>query len=426
MIRWKSRLGFLLLIFILCLSSGYASVWRVGMAFVTDGQIFDVSFADRLFERLSAQFPQKKLSTDESLAIESKLLHKMQFKAEKTTHNLLLKSDGELKSKSVDAPVPVKAPVLIDTFWIDLEYPKSLSTSIISQDPIVLGHLLQLHDLDQLIVANATEFGGFTRLRISTYGQPFAPGSELLDRIALPQETENLLDQAVIALAKGFYGGSVGAVIFSSVVAGISIHVDGGEIPQRGYSFIAPGTHLVEATALGYQKFKTWVEVLPDGILTVDIPLEPLNQSPILISSLQGACSFWIQPDLHVSLPFLWTQPEIPFIYKARKDGFLPISGQIYVREPTLTLDFNADWMDSNTMMGRSKNAFYTSFGRTLLAFGLMVCTDSISRAISVSATDLVAWQPVVLAGAGILGVSLIDTISRLFAYYRKTQYISQ
>ena len=396
------------------------------MAFITDGRIVDVSLADRLFTRLNAQFSHKKLSTEESLAVESMLLHKIQLEAEKTSHSRILNSDGELQSKSEEPFIPQKIPLVIDTLWIPLEFPQSLSASITSQDPIVLGHLLQLHDLDQLIVAHATEFGGFTRLRISTYGQPIVQGSGLFDRIALPQETEDLLDQAVIALATGFAAGPVGAVVFSSELAGISIFMDGVEIPRLGYFFAAPGKHLVKAAALGYQEYQTWIEVLADEVLIVDIPLEPLNQGPMLISSLQGAASFWIQPDLHVSLPFLWMQPGIPFTFQAGKEDFLPISGQMYVSEPMLTLDFTPGWMNIDATVDRTKDAFYSSLGRTMLAFGITICAESISRVVSVSAVDRVAWQPVVLAGVGVLGVSLIDTISRLFAYYRKTQYISQ
>lgn len=427
MIRRESRLGFLFLILALCMAGAQASAWRVGMVCLTEGRVVDESLSDRLYNRVSSQFPRKNLLPEESQAISARLSSQTQLEAENLAHEALIKNDGVPPARQLASAVNPVIPGQLETLWIYPTFPESLFKAIAAQDPLVLSHLYRTHGLDQFFVAYATVFEGFTRLRIFTFESKSGQVRVLFDRIALPQETESLLDQVVMALAPGFLGGPAGAVTFSTSVTGVQISIDGlGIIPQHGYTFFSPGKHFVRAEAMGYKEFQTWIQILPGELLVVELPLELINPGPLLMVSPQGASSLWIKPDLRVSVPFLWIQPEMPFTYQVRKEGFLPISGHMYVQESVLTLHFEPEWMSLAVTLDRSKDAFYASLGRTVLAFGLTIAADSFSRAISVTVADQVAWQPFILAGAGALGVSFFDTISRLFAYYRKTQYISQ
>jgi hypothetical protein len=396
------------------------------MVCLTDGRVVDVSLPSRLYNRNSSQFSLKTLSPEESQAFSAKLSRKSQLELERQLNAALLKNDGVQSIKPSVSPGAPSISAQMETLWISPAYPIALFEAISRQDPIVLGHLYQMHELDQLFIAYATSFEGFTRLRIFTLGSQNGKIRMLFDKISLPQETENLLDQAVMAMAPELSGGPVGAVVFSTSASGVQISIDGtGVLAQHGYNFLYPGKYLVKAEAMGFRRFQTWIQVLPNELLNVELPLESLHQGPLLIESPQGASSVWIQPDVRVSAPFLLIQPEIPFTYQARKEGFLPVSGHMLMNESVLTLQFEPEWMSLGLTVERTKDAFYASLGRTLLAFGLTVALDSLSRGISATVADQVVWQPVVLAGAGALGVSFFQTVSRLFAYYRKTQYIS-
>jgi|GEM_PF-3812961 len=426
MIRRKSRLGFLFLILTVCLCGAQASVWRVGMICLTDGRVVDVSLPSRLYDRNSSQFPLKTLSHEESQAFSARLLRKSQLEVEKQLNATLLKNDGVQDLKPlVTSGTPVVSTQM-ETLWISPSFPITLSEAITRQDPLVLGHLYQMHELDQLFIAYATAFEGFTRLRIFTLESQYGKTRMLFDKISLPQETETLLDQAVMAMAPELSGGPVGAVVFPTTASGVKISIDGvGVLSQQGYVFLNPGKYLVKAEAMGYREFQTWIQVLPNEVLNIELPLETLDQRPLLIASPQGVSSVWIQPDVRVSAPFLLLQPKVPFTYQARKEGFLPLSGHMYVNESVLTLHFEPEWMSLEVTVDRTKDAFYESLGRSLLAFGLTVALDSLSRGISATVADQVVWQPAVMAGAGVMGVSFFETVFRLFAYYRKTQYIS-
>ena len=416
-----------LLIFFLCATFAYASSsWQVGMIILTDIQKSNLEVGMRLYERFSAQFTTKNLSAIESQAVRNRMLQTALVEAERLAFESTKKNDGVTVSIPYPKPQNNSVGDTIPITWSLLPVPKSLEQSVREGEGIVLEHLVHMHSLDQIIIVSLMSMDRFTRLVLQEFTAHTTVLRTMFDRIAQPQDVSQMILEAMVASASTFNRTAVGALHFTSSALGVKILLnETTPVVPEVILFVEPGNYSVKATARGHEPLFKTIQVVQNTISFVDLPMKKLVSGPLLIQSPQGEASLTILPDFMTTLPHLLLEQELPLLYRAEKTGFITIDSQLMDRQSVLELRFTPDWMTMENTLNRQKDAFYASLGRTLLLVGLSVAMESVSRAASTT-IDRSAWQPAVLASAGLMGVSLTDTIFRLFAYYQKTQYISR
>ncbi len=415
-----------LLTFFICVTLVHASSWQVGMIVLSATQNPDSDIGNRLYERFTAEFTSKVLTTNESLAITDRLEQTSLVDSERVVYESTKKNDGVVTPLQRPNPQDYGIGDEVPIVWSIVPIPELLKQSIAEGDGIVLEHIAHMHALDQILVVSIIDMDRFIRLVIQAFTTHTGVIRSVYDRIAQPQDISQMLQDALVFNASIFYGEPVGAILLKSSVLGVTAMLN-GTMPAvvEDILFIKPGLYRVEATANGHETFSREIMVEQDKLISVNLSLTKMVSSAFLVQSPEGKASFTMLPDSMTTLPHLFLQQELPVLFRAEKEGFLPIDGQISNKQSVLELRFTPEWMTMENTLSRQKDMFYASLGRTLLLVGLSVGMESFSRAASTT-FDRAAWQPAVLASAGLMGVSLTDTLFRLFAYYQKTQYISR
>jgi hypothetical protein len=249
----------------------------------------------------------------------------------------------------------------------------------------------------------------------------------IFDRIALPQDSGSMLPLALLALAAEFKGMEVGAVSLQGMLPGEKTYIDDDPTPVTNDPiFLSVGTHRIHVEAYGYENLDIQVEIESDVLKQLPLSMVKKETPPMLITSPFGNTQIALSTQSPVDVPFKWEHQQIPLIYHAEKTGFLPIANQMDTQSEELVLEFSPAWMTTGLTLNRPKDMLYGSLGRSILMVGMTFLMETLAQSIGGSNGNDVAWQPVILFSQAATGVSLVDTILRLFAYYEKTQYSSR
>jgi hypothetical protein len=396
------------------------------MIIIDNSQNADSDVGKRLYELFTTQFSTKKLSATDERAVQDRLSYTALVETERLVFESMQKNDGKVTPLKLPTPLVDSLGDEITIEWSLVPIPQLFRQSIADGDDILLAHMAHVQDLDQILVVSVMKMDRFIRLIIEDYTVHTGILRVLFDRIAQPQDISQLIQDAMVLSASVFHGSPVGAVLVKSSVLGVSATLNNTiSVVPENIIFVEPGIYNLQATANGYETRLQEIQVVQDELVSIDLTLTKMEGGPLLVQSPQGQATFTILPDSTTTIPHLFLQQETPVVFRAEKKGFLPIEGQLVNTQNIMELRFIPEWMTMDNTLVRQKDAFYASLGRTLLLVGLSIGMESLSRAASTTLTNN-AWQPAVLASAGLMGVSLTDTLFRLFAYYQKTQYISR
>lgn len=308
---------------------------------------------------------------------------------------------------------------------VALQVSTDIAAKVIADDRIVSEYLLARNGLDMLLICAIEPFDEFLRTRLMVLRRGETTFTSLFDRIAKPADLAGMLDQALLAISTLVHGRSLGLVSFGDMVPGLDVSVDGVRGSLVGDALLlAPGDYLLTFSAPGHEGSSRMVNSRPGAITIVNVDLPRVSGPPLLLTSRFPRAFVTIPAGPSGPLPLIWASQSAPFVIQAETGEGRPATVQVTRPTEHIELSFEVPWMDEH-VVGRYQRTLYGSLGRTLLLGAMAIVFESIESSLFSSGGGSGELQPLVLASLGAAGVSAVDTVLRLFAYYQKTKYSS-
>ena len=400
----------------------YAGTLRIGFACHDEAGTHRV-FAESLFSYVADAVKATGLDSSFALATVRRTKETLRGKLLAERHASLAAKEGFVDAFPLGDPV-VDPPETVEPAWIDLGLSDPLAKAVRSDDRIVLEYLFSVHALDMLASCSIEPFDAFVRVRLFLRSGPTDEAELLFDRIALPSVVSGLLDEARLALVTHLAKTAYGMVVMDTDAPNLTVSVDGKAVaPIQETLLLEPGTHVLQLDAYGHDPSTVSVVVESNAVQRISPDLVRSGQRPLLVTSTSRNAVISIPGEQERPLPFLWESVLVPFAIHARSNGMKEMTVQSSEEAQHLELSFEVPWMHQGSQVLRSQEAMYRSLGRTLLFGALTITIDTLAASISTNDEGMIAWQPLLLGAAGAMGVSLVDTALRLFAYYQKTKY---
>ncbi|MHC1693307.1 MAG: hypothetical protein AB9828_09815 [Sphaerochaetaceae bacterium] len=385
------------------------------------------TISQEFLRRCTQLFTTRRISQSEGDYFQERIEQAFVLQKQTEQHEAITGQEGD--------PVeiePLEKPDLsyanpLPVIWSSIDVDGIPGSAVVEGRPGILEYLTHKNNLDQLVVCSVTSLEGFTHMVVRNYHTDTMVLENIFDRITLPQDSDSMLPLALLALATEFKGMEVGAVSLQGMLPGKKTYIDDDPTPVTNDPiFLSIGTHRIHVEAYGYENLDIQVEIESDVLKQLPLSMVKEETPPMLITSPFGNTRITLSTQSPVDVPFKWEHQQIPLIYHAEKTGFLPIANQMDTQSEELVLEFSPAWMTTGLTLNRPKDLLYGSLGRSILMVGMTFLMETLAQSIGGSSGNDVAWQPVVLFSQAATGVSLVDTILRLFAYYEKTQYSSR
>lgn len=427
------RFGRTLFLGLVCMICSLLPLWSVPLEIgyvAHDGTGEQMRVLDRLFDLCSFHFST--ITADD--AVVSLLADRLELEKRldllRTNHEFVLSSDGNttgaptVRSDEDSGNGSEEPGRQLDVAWQKIQVSDSLGCAAAEGDRIVIKYLADARSVDRLLVASVRRMDAFLRMRIVQYDRTGGEGVLLFDRIGTSAQFTDLLPYALMGIAEQFTGNEVGAIEYSVSVPGAAISVSGE--PADTFSpwlLVSPGTYRLDAAFPGFTDASAQIAVDSDTVVPVRLVLEQKTGPPLLVTGGYGDAAITIPETVSTMLPFVWEHQKTPFTLDAERVGYRTASLQVFEPAERFEFDLQPAWMVPETTILRAQADVYGALGRTLLLGALTVLCDSAGR---FAADNRIALQPFLLVSGGMIAVSAFDTLSRLFAYYKKTQYSSR
>ena len=334
-------------------------------------------------------------------------------------HTNLHASDGQIDELSSD-----DTPPTIDSIQVlQPAISTALLTELASRDLRVADFLLRREQLDVLVVIHFAQRESLVRLHIDAYRRD-GSADVIFEDIALLQDVHTMLRDSMLPTVRFFSETPLAALTVSDAPSGLRLSVDGHQFGSDALPLILPtGTHTVRAEAPGMQTLTQIISIDTDEVKTVEFAFRSVERFPLLVTSDWKLTTVQAPSEEVHQVPIVLLSQQIPSVLHAY-DG----EGQMQVyhlteKQDEVNLSWHPRWVNPVFGTARQQDAVYASLGRSMLLVGLTILSDSLIRSTGAN-SDL--WEPVLYVSGGAAGVSFIDTVFRLFAYYRKTKYSSR
>jgi hypothetical protein len=411
-----------------CLTASASTPLQCAVVILNQAGSSAARLADRYRQSLVELLPQVQLSATlaERLRVkETEAAYKALLAA---AHAEIAKNGGDVARlpAMLDAESDNPESDTVECVWKLLEIPDGLVHAVEKLDPIALDYLVRINAADVVFVLRLQPFDEFTRIRLSCHGLATGESTLLFDRIQMRTDPEVSLGALSSVTATYLTGTSHGMLLLSSKALSIEVLVDGSVKKQSVAGILLEtGLHTVAVQAAGYEGRSYTVSIEKDQSTTLEVVLSPIEQADLVLFSPQGSARSSIAGLSSISLPYAWDAVRLPSAVTTDKAGFATNLFFITKADRLVALELKPAWMENPSLVLHARDPVYGSLGRTILLTGMAVLMHNIPFAFGSNAVLSVAMRPAVTAFAAAAGVSLFDTLWRLFDYSTKTQYSS-
>lgn len=271
-------------------------------------------------------------------------------------------------------------------------------------DEEAFSYVMLSDNLDLLIVSDTKEDG---MLRDTSL---YVNGREVYSSLYLQSDDDEEF-RSILSVLLPYIKSPETIIVPVQIPPVVSLSVDGEAVtPIRSVIALEKGEHDFVFTSPRFERLEETLYVDESTVLSPEFT--PLFSGPAFISSLPYDASIYYQgmPVENHVVP----EGTVPFSISARRAGFAPYSMQSTEITDTISISLRPEWMGENDTLSRAKGRFYNNLVATLVSFGALVATNSISGIY----TDL-ELAPVAVAFTGISFVQLVELLDSMFDYFQ-------
>lgn len=390
-------------LFVLTTTLLCATDFRVGL--LSSGTSYDSLF----IKELSSLTPSEHYREN----IAKRLVEEERDKELNRRHRQFSSSGVATKTEVTDVVVEK----VVNTTLTPLQSSSEIRSFALSQSFEVLDYLLHNSQLDLLVIVDITPTVNLFHIQIATYERDNT-FHQIEKSLIEADQLEDVVYDSLLTLLHQVSSTEYGTLVLEEEQA-LSLYLDGVRIDKIDEPIIVPAKeYTLRSEGFGYESKEE------------TIVIEKGQKKSFRVTATQGRTYSTLLSSYEKRID-LGDTLQLPAVinsfapYKIISLDNTKSTITIDMSKERSTLAMDVPYISIEGSLLEAQKRFYSSFGKTLLLTGVAIALQSITTTFATTALERSYYQPFILAGVGFAGVSGIDSLFQLFAYYRKTKYSS-
>ena len=282
-----------------------------------------------------------------------------------------------------------------------------------TNDPVVLEHLSRQYAFDAVVSISLSSLSEFYHLEIYRYSLSDQSLIQLTDIILVDYDEKEVLFHLLSDIYSSLHMSHFGFCSIDTTYSISSMQIDKIHYDPDLIVPLSDGYHDLNVLFDDSSEYSTTFYLREGEWKQLQVYQRGMEKEAVLVTSFLTDIDLSSSVDTHNTFPFLLPGNELPFVMELKKEGYLDTSYVIHSSPSQVEVKMKRVQFDPSVVILESQKLFYSSLARTALAAALSIVTSTLAEDA----------QPVHTLMNGVIVVSSIESVFRLFDYYNKSKY---